>query len=356
MNFEPSREEKMLEDELSRLLKDASYPDVSYRVLLSKRFDRELYRRMCTLGFVFPGDPILSVVSFRVFGRHLFISPALDCHVSLYLLSKREGPFKELTKAIVKGEKIISVAFDTENTAQGTWKGERLNVQCEGKFAFFLEDADGVIVDVETDGGVHPVLLLKGEYQHEKVDMMSDEPVYTLKCDTACTRERVLGDKDTLLDARCMIWLLSSAELLGIAEGAFSRAVKYSRERVQFGRPIGSFQAIRHMLADDYMNIRGCGFMVNESGYLCKRGLEVWKGASALAFMFAAEVSEQATKNCHQIHGAMGFTVEMPVHLYYKKAKSVAGRWFQGNELEKTVLHYWRGPLWIEEEKNGHED
>ncbi|MEW5945197.1 MAG: acyl-CoA dehydrogenase family protein [bacterium] len=359
MNFELNEEERKFEEALSRFLHKSGYPDRACEVQLEKDFERGLYTEMCSLGFLFPDIPeeagggglpsSFSVIPFRLLGKYLFPSPALDSYIALSLMSQDER-LRGTARETCGGAKMFSTAISGEEPAEGKRKGGKIRVRSGEKFAFYAGDADGLVVDVLLDGGRVPLLLLKGEYEAERIETMSDGQTYAVRCDAECSEERILGNSEDLDSALCRMWMLSSAEMLGMAEGAFERAVAYSNERIQFSRTIGSFQAVRHMLADDYMNIRGCGFMVHEAAYLCGIGAEDWKGASALAFLMAEETSEAAAKNSHQVHGAMGFTTEMPIHLYYKRAKSIGKSRGDRRAIEETILAHWNGPLWIKEE------
>jgi alkylation response protein AidB-like acyl-CoA dehydrogenase len=142
------------------------------------------------------------------------------------------------------------------------------------------------------------------------VSVVRDLPTGELIADAATAdRLRLLGS------------LLASAQLVGNAEGSTALAVTYAKEREQFGRPIGSFQGLKHLLADCYARtevsrsaVWAAGVLVDEpeAGDL-RRAVA---GARVLAGRAAAENG----KTCVQVHGGMGFTWEVDAHLFLKRA------------------------------------
>jgi alkylation response protein AidB-like acyl-CoA dehydrogenase len=107
------------------------------------------------------------------------------------------------------------------------------------------------------------------------------------------------------------------AMALGLAQAALDRAVPYAQERHQFGRPIGSFQAIQWMLADMATEIDAARLMIYRAAWMCDRGLKTTK-ESAMAKLFASEVVERAAFKAIQIHGGYGYTRDYEVERIYR--------------------------------------
>ena len=107
---------------------------------------------------------------------------------------------------------------------------------------------------------------------------------------------------------------------LGIAKGAYEAALKYSKERVQFGKPISSFQGISFKLADMATEIEASELLLHKAAYLKNAGKSVTK-IGAMAKMFASEVCVKAANEAVQIHGGYGYTKEFPVEKFYRDAK-----------------------------------
>jgi alkylation response protein AidB-like acyl-CoA dehydrogenase len=107
---------------------------------------------------------------------------------------------------------------------------------------------------------------------------------------------------------------------LGIAKGAYEAALKYSKERVQFGKPISEFQAIGFKLADMATEIEASELLLYKAAYLKNNHLPVTT-AGAMAKMYASEVCVKVANEAIQIHGGYGYTKDFPVEKFYRDAK-----------------------------------
>lgn len=113
---------------------------------------------------------------------------------------------------------------------------------------------------------------------------------------------------------------------LGLAEGALEEALKYSRSRKQFDRPICEFQMIKSKLADMYTEIEAARSLVYKTAVMADtaskggRGTDIHKMGAA-SILFAAEVAARAANQAVQIHGGYGYTTEYPVNRFYRDAK-----------------------------------
>jgi alkylation response protein AidB-like acyl-CoA dehydrogenase len=107
---------------------------------------------------------------------------------------------------------------------------------------------------------------------------------------------------------------------LGIAKGAFEAAVKYAKERHQFGQPISNFQGISFKLADMATEIEAAELLIMQAADLKNRGMAVTK-QSAMAKYFASEVAVKVANDAVQIFGGYGYTKDFPVEKFYRDAK-----------------------------------
>ncbi|QEC54215.1 acyl-CoA dehydrogenase [Anseongella ginsenosidimutans] len=107
---------------------------------------------------------------------------------------------------------------------------------------------------------------------------------------------------------------------LGIARGAFEAALKYSKERHQFGKPISDFQAISFKLADMATSIEAAALLVHQAADIKNRGEQVTRQA-AMAKYFASEVAVKVATEAVQIFGGYGYTKDYPAEKYYRDAK-----------------------------------
>jgi alkylation response protein AidB-like acyl-CoA dehydrogenase len=131
---------------------------------------------------------------------------------------------------------------------------------------------------------------------------------------------------------------LVAAELLGIAQATLDLALDYAKVREQFGRPIGSFQAIKHLLADMYVRLEVARAGVYAAGATIDQP-EVGdvERAVAAAKLVAHQAAEKNARAAIQIHGGMGYTWEVPVHYYLKRAW-VLGTSFGAQETHEEAV------------------
>jgi alkylation response protein AidB-like acyl-CoA dehydrogenase len=114
--------------------------------------------------------------------------------------------------------------------------------------------------------------------------------------------------------------LLAAAVQVGLGQGALDLAVVHAGERQQFGRPIGSFQALKHLLADAHAGLEVARSAVWSAAVtLDEEGPDADRAVAA-ARVVAGAASVASGKTCVQVHGGMGYTWELDAHLYLKRA------------------------------------
>ncbi|HVF54914.1 MAG TPA: acyl-CoA dehydrogenase [Pyrinomonadaceae bacterium] len=111
-----------------------------------------------------------------------------------------------------------------------------------------------------------------------------------------------------------------AALAVGIAQGAYESALRYSKEREQFGQPISEFQAIQFKLADMATEIDAARLLMYRAAYLKDQGRKVTK-ESAMAKLYASEVSVRVSEEAIQIHGGYGYTKDYPAEKYWRDSK-----------------------------------
>lgn len=111
-----------------------------------------------------------------------------------------------------------------------------------------------------------------------------------------------------------------AALALGIAKGAYEAALKYSKERHQFGKPIASFQGISFKLADMATKIEAAELLINNAVFRKTNGLKLSK-ESAMAKLYASEISVEVTNDAIQVLGGYGYLKDFPVEKFYRDAK-----------------------------------
>ncbi len=115
---------------------------------------------------------------------------------------------------------------------------------------------------------------------------------------------------------------LLASEQLGVAQWCFDTTLDYVKQRKQFGRAIGSYQAIKHRLADLWLEVNSAVTAARYAADTCARGDEDATIAATLAQAYCSDVAVHVAEECIQLHGGIGMTWEYPAHLYLKRAKS----------------------------------
>ena len=121
--------------------------------------------------------------------------------------------------------------------------------------------------------------------------------------------------------------VLVAADLVGVAREAITRTVAYDREREQFGVPVGSFQAIKHALADLHVGVTMAEHAALYAAHAVDERLPDAPLAVSVAKAKASDVALQATGAMIQYHGGIGYTWEHEAHFFYKRAKRLAAQW-----------------------------
>lgn len=139
------------------------------------------------------------------------------------------------------------------------------------------------------------------------------------------TGEKVIGEVNQGWKAAARILeraaVARCAEMVGGAQRVLEMTVDYARERVQFGRPIGSFQAIKHYCANMAIDVEASRFNTCKAAWMIAEGIPCFKEV-AIAKAWCSEAYRRVTALSHQIHGAIGWTKDMDLELYTRRAKA----------------------------------
>jgi alkylation response protein AidB-like acyl-CoA dehydrogenase len=147
-----------------------------------------------------------------------------------------------------------------------------------------------------------------------------------------------IAGPDVAADLRVRGAVLTSALQLGLAEGACDLAVAYAKERQQFGKIIGQFQAVKHLCADMLSRVEVCRAAVYMAG-VCLDDPEVGDPARAasVARVLADAASSDNGRDCVQVHGGMGYTWEVDAHLFVKRAWVLATAYGSSDEHAESL-------------------
>src|SRR6202012_3901978 len=172
-------------------------------------------------------------------------------------------------------------------------------------------------------------VLVAVDASADSVDVAAHQPLDITGSIGAVTFSRVAGEvladgtdvPEVLRTASRQAMLAVAADSIGVGSRALAMAVDWARERHQFGRPIGSFQAVSHRCADMLVALEGARSQVLAAA---AADLEEWGYLADLAAAAALDAGVAATEGALQIHGGIGFTWEHPVHLLLRRAQANA--------------------------------
>jgi alkylation response protein AidB-like acyl-CoA dehydrogenase len=130
--------------------------------------------------------------------------------------------------------------------------------------------------------------------------------------------------------------ILAAAQAVGGAQYALDITVQYAKDRQQFDKPLGAFQALAHYLADAATAVDGAEMLVHEAAWARSDGRSVAKLAP-MAKLFACQTYRDVTAMAQQIFGGIGFTTEFDIQLYFRRAKQLQISWWDTRYLEELV-------------------
>jgi len=357
MDFAFTEEQHMLRATARRFL-DEKAPALVVRRLMETEsgFDPGLWREIASQGWQAMAIPeayggagfslLEQGILMEEMGRSLFPSPFLSAVVigaDLILHHGTEAQKQELLPVIAAGELRVALA---QLEASGRWdatgvamvaKRDGGDLVLDGTKSFVLDGhtADTLLVAVRAEGSTGPdgvsLVIVPGDApgvtrrRLETMDMTRKQAEIVFK--------RVRVPAAALLGAEGRAWGAIEAmttraivalayEQVGGAQKCLEMAVDYAKVRVQFGRPIGSFQAIKHKCADMLVQVESAKSAAYYAGWAVATGDPEAEIVAPMAKSYCSEAYFHCAAESIQIHGGIGFTWEHDAHLYFKRAKT----------------------------------
>jgi alkylation response protein AidB-like acyl-CoA dehydrogenase len=285
-------------------------------------------------GFTFAEQAIvLEELGAALYGGPYLASAVLAA--TALLASPDEGARRDLLPAIASGETIATLAFTEDD---GSWDpaATRLSAakagdgwRLDGHKSFVLDggSASLVLVLASTDGALSLFAVESGTPGLSRAVLPTlDQTRKLARLEFDGVPGRLIGSPgdaaavmDRLLDVAA---IALAAEQLGGAQRALEMAVEYAKIRHQFGRPIGSFQSLKHRMADLLLEVESLRSAVNYAAAAVAEGSAEVPVVASLVKAYASETFFRVAAENIQIHGGIGFTWEHDAHLYFKRAKS----------------------------------
>ena len=350
MNFGFSEEQEELRKMVKRFLDEKS-PEVEVRRLMatSEGYDPAVWQQMAgelaLQGLGIPEEyggqgfgPVELYVVFEEMGAALFCSPYFSTVALAANAVLRVGTDEDKMNylpGIASGETIATLALTddagawdlttTSTTAQASSGGFVVNgvrnYVTDGSLASIIFvpaiTAKGLsmfAVKGEGEGVTREQLLTMDQTRKQSRIVFTNAPASLVGVEGAA-----LGGLETTLQVAITAL---AAEQVGGAQRVLDNAVDYAKTRVQFGRPIGSFQAIKHKCADMLLDVESAKSAAYYAAWAAQELNDELPIAASLAKSFCSEAYFHCAAENIQIHGGIGFTWEHHAHLYFKRAKS----------------------------------
>jgi alkylation response protein AidB-like acyl-CoA dehydrogenase len=229
------------------------------------------------------------------------------------------------------------ITLDPEGAGDGyVLRGEKLFVLDAATADFFIVGATGdrrFIVERGADGvTVTPTPTIDATRKQ-----------YAVKLDgVKVAEDAAFGGDGAMAPARARAYVALSAELTGIAQRALEWAVDYAKERKQFGRPIGSYQAVSHRCAQMLLETESARSASYYAAWAADNEPETAPLAASMAKAYASDAGTRVTNASLQVHGGIGFTWEHDLHLWLKRALSDAvmfgdSRWHRERVAQMVI-------------------
>jgi alkylation response protein AidB-like acyl-CoA dehydrogenase len=329
-------------DVVARFMADKSHPlEVRKLMAMAEGFDRAVWRQLCDEvglagthipeaygGFGF-GPVELGIVAEQM-GRHLYCGPFFASAVMAgyaILLGATEPGKEALLPGIADGSTIATLVMDDLNRPENlgkqlVWDGE--TISGTAPLVLDAQNADLLIVIAGSADGLS---LLSLNSDSADVDIIPLETLDSTRKLASVTFNKVDALKlgvitQALLDE---IWdhicVALCHEMIGGAQHLFETTVEYTKLRYQFGRPIGSFQGLKHRCADLLMELEFAKAATHHAAQCLAAG-KPEPYAASMAKALASDAYIEAGRAAIQLRGGIGFTWEEDTQLWFKRAKS----------------------------------
>lgn len=357
MNFEYSSDQNAIRQSLSDFLKN-EWPKDRTREMISHEigYDNKVWRKLVKLGFTgvlipekyggMGGDFLELSLLMEEVGRNVFPSPffstVCQCAPAIMHFGNESQKKKVLSEIAGAGE-VWSLAL---NDAIADYEGADIHLSAQKDddqyilngikhLVPYANSAKGFLVVARTDAMLSPeegITVFLVDADKEGISI-TDTPIVApgVKCEVhfdnvAVSENDVLGRRNEgrpIVEyvTRCGA-VLKSAEMLGGMKAALDLAVRYAKERVQFDRPIATFQVIQHRLVEMLRSVNSLKNLVYEAAWHMSTG----KPSRLLSSSVKVKANETYHRVCFDavaIHGAIGWTREMDVSLYLLRSKEL---------------------------------
>jgi butyryl-CoA dehydrogenase len=373
MSFELTEEQKMIRAMVREFARTEILPTAAERDR-TREFPRENLRKMGELGLMGMNVPAeyngagVDTVSYSVALQEIAYACASTAVIMSVHNSVACGPIyrfgskylkETYLKPLAAGKMIGSFAV-TEPGAGSDPASQKTKAVKEGD-SYVLngnkvlitsgKNSDVTVVTAYTTRerkhrGISAFVVEKGTpgfcvgKEEEKMGLCASDTVELVFEDCRVPRENLLGKEgDGFVIAMASLdggRIGIASQSIGLAQACLDAAVAYAKERIQFGKPIAQFQAIRWMIADMATEIEAARLLTFNAAAMRDRG-ENFSAAASMAKVFASEMANRVAYRALQIHGGYGYIKDFPVERYYRDARVLT--LYEGtSEIQRTVI------------------
>jgi alkylation response protein AidB-like acyl-CoA dehydrogenase len=328
MDFSFTEEQQMIADTARGFFSENATSERTRAAMNSEGVDRDLWKAFCEelgLGGVLvsetDGGAGLGHVEFAAIaeaaGARVASIPMLGQAMACSALAAggSDAQKAEYLPQITGGGLIVATGSATDLSASGSRLSGTVTCVADGAIAdvFLLAGPQGAwLVRADADG-----VSVQGHTTMDQTRRLATVTLTNVQCD-------VLPEWEAALNAANRTGCLClAAEALGGAQACLDQTVAFSQDRVQFGRPIGSFQAYKHRLADMMIEIEQARSAVYWAACAIDENTDDPDLAAHAAKSFCADTFFRCASDMIQLHGGIGFTWEHDAHLYFKRARSI---------------------------------
>jgi alkylation response protein AidB-like acyl-CoA dehydrogenase len=331
MKFDLSEDQQLLRDSTRDFFAKEAPIERARRIMEHepRGFDAAAWARLAEMGYLglhlpaSAGGQGLGAVELAIvleeIGRACFPGPYLDVALAAALLAAAE-PASPLLKEIAAGEAIVTIAREDAPYAgahEPAARFERGRVRGSKHFVPFAAEAKALLVT--TPQGV---ALAEGPFETTPLTTF-DLGSRFARVDLDGTAELLKLSPEALARHDDLTATAAAAVLLGLMSRAFEITLDYVKTRQAFGRPIGTFQALQHRLAEQLLKIESTRSAVYRAAWCLDDDPGEAPLAAASAKVYAGEASRVVCGESIQMHGGIGFTWELDLHFFFKRAKTL---------------------------------
>jgi alkylation response protein AidB-like acyl-CoA dehydrogenase len=316
MNFDFTDDQQAIKSTAHDFLAARLKADKLRELAEAGSYDDALWKEMSELGWpgIFIGEEhggqglgvVELVILMEELGYSLAPSPFLS-NAAAGLMIQHAGSDEQRDRwlpGIASGEQRGTVAYVVNGVAS------------------LVPDADSadIVVLFDEASGTASVAVA-GEVQSERVDTIDSTRRFS-RVEGSDAGEELSGGSGPAGDAIAPIAVAVAGELVGVSQRAMEMAVEYAKDRQQFGRPIGAYQAVSHRCAQMLLETEGARSATLYAAWTADHEPESLQLAGSMAKAYASDCGWRVTASSLQVHGGIGFTWEHDLHFFLKRAKT----------------------------------